>query len=94
MSVKSATFHWLECDRCGCRVASEYGEGMVHHEVREAEDAATDQDWHVEGGHHLCESCTPPHGPDWDGEHEEYFNGGPELDCPWCKTRAEEKTDV
>ena len=91
MAIKSATFHWAVCDRCGARVEGEYGDGMVHEEPRQADDAATDQDWWVEDGHHVCEECIP-HGPDWDEMHEAMSAG--EIDtliCQWCSNRAEEK---
>ena len=86
--INSAMMHWVTCDRCGARVEGEYGEGMVHDDQTHAVDAADDQDWHCEGGNHLCEECTP-HGPDWDDEHEDFAAGqSDELDCGWCRVKS------
>jgi hypothetical protein len=89
MGTKSGLFFWAVCDRCGSRVDGEYGEGMVHESEVQSNDAADDQDWHVEGGNHICYGCLPCHSPDWDEEHEEFARGGPDLDCPTC--RSEDK---
>lgn len=83
MTIKSAPFYWVECDRCGVS-AEEGGDYASWGDAQQAAESADDAGFHIEGGNHVCENCIP-HPPDWDDEHEAALNGAP-LDCPWCKS--------
>lgn len=98
MSIQEAVLYRLLCDRCGKQY--EYDEQhIVFDTPAQAEDAVAgtnydvDEEWHSEGGNHVCWDCIP-HGPDWDEEHEACYEGKAELVCKWCNVRAEEATHV
>jgi len=59
MTLKSAPFYWLVCDRCGKR--ADYGENIAMSHAGDARDIAADSEWLITGHptdeHHYCESC-------------------------------------
>jgi hypothetical protein len=68
MSIKSAPFYWLVCDRCGER--ADYGEHVAMSHPGDALDLAVDSEWLVIGHpvneRHYCMDCTT-----WDDEGDE-----------------------
>lgn len=58
MAIKSAPYYWVVCDVCGVS-AQEGSEYSAWGDKGGAEEMVLDSDWHVEGGNHLCEDCTP-----------------------------------
>lgn len=58
MTLKGATYYTVICDLCGAD-ASERSEYSAWIDEGQAEDLATDADWWVEGGNHICEDCVP-----------------------------------
>lgn len=90
MTIKSAPYFWAECDRCGESAAQ--GDYSAWRDPDSAEIEADGGDWYCEGGNHVCDQCMP-HPPDWDDEHEACYEGKAELDCLYCRPRAEEKSN-
>jgi len=59
VSLKSAPYYWVECDRCGVS-AEDGGDFTAWQHPDTAEIAPEEAGWHIEGGNHLCVNCTPP----------------------------------
>jgi len=84
MTVQSAPYFWVVCDRCGQRHDHEEYSAWQHED--EAEMVADDSDWWIERGNHVCPGCQP-HPPDWDDDHDKVAMYGAALApliCAWC----------
>jgi hypothetical protein len=58
MSLQSAPYWWAVCDLCGVS-AQDSGDYAAWPEPEGADDEAFNLNWHVEGGNHICLTCTP-----------------------------------
>jgi hypothetical protein len=57
VSVKSAPYYWLVCDKCAVR-STESGEHSAWMDEAQAIDDAEESDWLIEADLHLCEDCS------------------------------------
>jgi hypothetical protein len=55
MTLKSAPYYWLECDKCGER--AEYDEFSAMGTAGQAIDLAIDGEWSMQGERHHCPAC-------------------------------------
>lgn len=60
MSIKSAPYYWVECDRCGAK--ADYGDFSAMMDASQAVDLLGDDGWVTvkgkDGEMHFCPSCT------------------------------------
>jgi hypothetical protein len=56
VSVQSAPYYWLVCDRCAIK-STETSEHSAWMDEAQAIDQAESSDWLIEAGLHLCDVC-------------------------------------
>jgi len=55
MAIRSGTFYWLVCDKCGYRMEDEFG--ALYHSTKELLELAESYGWDIDGDRHLCPDC-------------------------------------
>ena len=57
MTLREAIYYTAVCDLCG--KDHDHYEYTAWGDAGQADEAADDSDWHVEGGNHICYYCVP-----------------------------------
>lgn len=58
MSIQSAPYYWVACDVCG--ISAQEGSDYTAWKDRDTCEIEPEASgWHIEGGNHVCEDCTP-----------------------------------
>ena len=57
MTLKSALYYWLTCDKCGAK-STEHSDFAAWSDASQAESEAQDSDWMVREDGHWCEDCS------------------------------------